>query len=324
MNQTLYARLAESAFLFDLDQGVVELTGPDRVSWLQRMVSNDVVRVNPGGGCYAAYLSSQGKLISQMVVLADNDVVYLLMEKGNVDHTVSELDKLLIMEEVEIQDRSSESSCLSLVGGVAESVLKGLVGVPPGLDSLYSHSIVGGARIVRTELGYLFLVPRAQCSSVRAQLVSSGAESVDPSLFNTVRVEAGLPIYGRDIDQTTTLPELGEKGIDYDKGCYVGQEVVAKIKYIGHVNRRFVGLALSGSDLPPSKSPVMRAEKEVGYVTSAVHSPALNSPIALAFVRFGSDKEGTEVEVLIDESPRPATIVSLPFVKHDWLASASG
>ncbi|MDP7304305.1 MAG: hypothetical protein QGG09_14465, partial [Pirellulaceae bacterium] len=98
MNDNLYAKLADAAFLFELDQGVVELTGPDRVSWLQRMVSNDVARLKPGEGCYAAYLNSQGRLVSQMVVLADTGSLHLVLERGNLDHTVSELDKLLIME----------------------------------------------------------------------------------------------------------------------------------------------------------------------------------------------------------------------------------
>ncbi len=321
VNDNLYAKLADAAFLFELDQGVVELTGPDRVSWLQRMVSNDVARLKPGEGCYAAYLNSQGRLVSQMVVLADTGSLHLVLERGNLDHTVSELDKLLIMEEVEIQDRSSETACFSLVGGVAATVLERLAGMPFGLGLEYSHRVLGTSRIVKTGWGYDLMVPQAESSSFRDRLVGSGAEVAELSLLNVLRVEAGLPLYGVDVDETTTLPELGEKGIDYDKGCYVGQEVVARIKYIGHVNRRFVGLkfsGLSGSGLPPSKSPVTKGDKEVGYVTSAVHSPSLDSGIALAFVRFGSANAGTEVAVAVDGNPEPATIVDLPFLKHDW------
>ena len=318
MTENLYQQLAETAFLFELDRGVVEISGPERVSWFQRMVSNDVDRLKAGEGCYAAYLSSKGRLVSQMSVLADKDVLLLVLERGNVDHTIRELDKLLIMEEVEIRDCSPETSCFSLVGGVAETVLERLSGTPLNLESDYSHRVVGAPRVVKAEFGYDLLVPRAEGSSVSDRLVDSGAEAVDGSLLDVLRVEAGLPLYGVDVDDTTTLPELGEKGIDYDKGCYVGQEVVAKIKYIGHVNRRFVGLKLSGTDLPLLRSRVTKGDKEVGYVTSAVHSPALDSPIALAFVRFGSDKAGTEVEVAIDGSPHPATVVDLPFVKHDW------
>ena len=117
-----------------------------------------------------------------------------------------------------------------------------------------------------------------------------------------------------DVDRTTTLPELGEKGIDYDKGCYIGQEVVAKIKYIGHVNRRFVGLKLEHALLPAPRSPVQMVDKEIGYVTSAVHSARVGSGIALAFVRHGAGKPGTEVAVLTEGEPQPATVVDLPFV----------
>src|SRR5207248_2164550 len=107
------------------------------------------------------------------------------------------------------------------------------------------------------------------------------------------RVEAGLPLYGIDIDDTTVLPELGERGIRYDKGCYIGQEVVAKIKYLGHVNRRFMGFVCDGSIPPPSGSAVRSSGKQVGYITSSVISPAVGKPIALGFVNRVAATAGT-------------------------------
>ena len=120
----------------------------------------------------------------------------------------------------------------------------------------------------------------------------------------------------RAIDVTTTLPELGEAAIDYDKGCYVGQEVVAKIKYIGHVNRRFVGFTLDGNELPAPVSAVEHDGKQIGRITSAVVSPSVGSAIALGFVRYGSDKAGTEVHIVSGESSLPAVVTALPFVSH--------
>jgi glycine cleavage system aminomethyltransferase T len=109
------------------------------------------------------------------------------------------------------------------------------------------------------------------------------------------------------------MPEIGEKGISYDKGCYIGQEVVAKVKYIGHVNRRFVGLIISGSEIPELKSSIYKGAKEVGSVTTSLFSPGLEQPIALAFVSRSAYAPGTEVEIVSEGKRLPATIVDLPF-----------
>ena len=304
----------KSVSLFERDLGVIELTGPDRVSWLQGMVSNDVARLRVGEGCYAAHLSPQGRVISHMVVLADDDALWLELERDNVVSTIEELDKLLIMEEVEIRNRSDEFSVATLLGSGAESTLATWIGEPPAIQTRYGHRGLGRSRVVSGDLGYDLIIPSEEMPEVRDRLLDAGAVPGEADLWNRLRIEAGLPVYGVDVDRTTTLSELGEKGIDYDKGCYIGQEVVAKIKYIGHVNRRFVGLKLAGASLPAPRSPLRMADKEIGYVTSATRSVTLDSGIALAFVRHGAGKPGTEVEVLTDGEPQPATVVDLPFV----------
>ena len=109
------------------------------------------------------------------------------------------------------------------------------------------------------------------------------------------------------------MPEIGESGINYEKGCYIGQEVVAKIKYIGHVNRRFVGLTFPGTELPKLKSQIQKGGREVGYITTTLFSPALNKPIALGFVSRAAYAPGSEVEVMSGGKALPAIIVELPF-----------
>src|SRR5207244_4030399 len=138
-----------------------------------------------------------------------------------------------------------------------------------------------------------------------------GVTAIDHGTWDVLRTEAGFPVYGIDIDETTTLPELGDAGINYEKGCYIGQEVVAKVKYIGHVNRRFVGLVMSGDEVPELRSPIRKGGRDVGYVTTALFSPGLNRPIALGFVSRSAFAAGTEVEV----GTGTAHIVDLPFNK---------
>jgi folate-binding protein YgfZ len=123
-----------------------------------------------------------------------------------------------------------------------------------------------------------------------------------------------MPIYGTDIDDSTTLPELGEKGIRYDKGCYIGQEVVARIKYIGHVNRRFMGFVCDGESVPAPGSVVRSGGKDAGYITSGVVSPKLGKAIALGFVSRLAAVSGTPVELVSGELKRTASVSELPFI----------
>ncbi len=315
---TSYERLSNGALIFQRDVGLVEVRGPDRVTWLQGMVSNDVARLTHGQGCYAAHLSPQGKVLSQMVVLAGEDTLWLLVEAGNTQSSIEGLDKLLVMEDAELVDRSGDIAVLAIAGGGARPLLDRWSGGRLNLESRYEHLDVDTVRVVRADLGFDMIVPAVDLSGLCNALVEAGAEIGDAQLWECIRVEGGLPAYGVDIDARTTLPEIGGKGIDYEKGCYIGQEVVAKIRYIGHVNRRFVGLRCEGSLVPQPNTSVIRDGRDVGRITSSVYSPFLKSPIALAYVRLGADKSGSTVEVTVDGLALRATVTDLPFVSHNY------
>lgn len=309
-----YQAARHAAALAEKDSfGVLKFTGSDRVSWLQGMVINDVRKLTPGTGCYAAHLTPQGKIVAQMQILADEDALWLSLERVALPKLVQAFDKLLIMEDVQIQDVSEEYGILSVIGPKSTPVLESWLGEPLNLSGQYSHRNFEAGRVVVSDLGVDVWVPRGQADKVLRSLAQSGATAIDRGTWDVLRTEAGIPIYGMDIDETTTMPEIGEKGISYDKGCYVGQEVVAKVKYIGHVNRRFVGLTLSGSDLPELKSPIHKGEKEVGYVTTSLFSSGLNRPVALGFVSRSAYAPGTEVEIRSGGKKLEATIVDLPF-----------
>lgn len=293
--------------------GVVKLTGSDRVSWLQGMVTNDVQKLKPGSGCYAAHLTPQGKIVAAMHVLADGDALWLSLERAAIPHLLSAFDKLLIMEDVQVLDVSNDYSVLAVSGPKALQVLESWTGEPLELTEKYTHRSFEDSRIVLSDLGYEVWVPRGKADKALRFIANSGATAIDHGTWDVLRTELGIPVYGVDIDETTTMPELGETGISYEKGCYIGQEVVAKVKYIGHVNRRFTGLMFSGADLPQLKSPIQKGGREVGYITTALFSPGLNKPIALGFVSRAAYAPGTEVEVASGDKALPASIVELPF-----------
>ncbi|PYS55917.1 MAG: hypothetical protein DMG13_01625 [Acidobacteria bacterium] len=294
--------------------GILKLTGSERSSWLQGMVTNDVQKLTPGAGCYAAHLTPQGKIVAHMHILADDDTLWLLLERAAIPKLRDAFDKLLIMEDVQITDASGEYNILAVIGPKARSVLESWLGEPLSIDGLYRHRKFEGGRLFESDLGYDLWIPREQGDKVLRALAVSGATAIDRGTWDVLRTEAGMPVFGIDIDETTTMPEIGERGISYEKGCYIGQEVVAKVKYIGHVNRRFVGLTFAGNDLPKLKSPIRKGGKEVGYVTTSLLSPGLNKPVALGFVSRAAYAAGTEVEV-VGEKTLAATIVDLPFVK---------
>lgn len=309
-----YSAATRAAALAEKDWfGIVKLTGSERVSWLQGMVTNDVQRLTPGSGCYAAHLTPQGKIVAHMQVLVDDDAVWLSLERAAVPKLLAAFDKLLIMEDVQVADESDEYSILELLGPKASAALESWIDEPLNLAGKYAHRKIDDSRVVVSDLGLDVWVRRGKTDKVLRFLAQSGATAIDHGTWDVLRTEAGIPVYGVDIDETTTMPEIGEAGISYEKGCYIGQEVVAKVKYIGHVNRRFVGLSFSGMDLPKLKGPIQKGGREVGYVTTTLFSPGMNKPIALGFVSRAAYAPGSEVEVVSNEKVLPAVIVELPF-----------
>jgi folate-binding protein YgfZ len=296
--------------------GVLKLTGSDRQSWLQGMVTNEVEKLAPGQGCYAAHLNPQGKLVAQMIVLVAEEELWLLVERTAAAKLAAAFDKLIIMEDVQVQDVSDEYDVISLLGPKAQGLLEMWARQSLPGTGLYRHRLLPQGRVLAVDLGFEVIVPHLASPDVLRQIQAAGAVSIDQETWNVVRTEAGLPLYGVDVDETTTMPELGQHGISYDKGCYIGQEVVARIKYIGHVNRRFVGFVTEGTGVPEIRSAVQMKGKEVGYVTTAVFSPKLGRSIALGFVNRVAAEPGTAVILAGKESSIAAQVASLPFVAN--------
>jgi folate-binding protein YgfZ len=293
--------------------GVLRLIGSERQSWLQGMVTNEVGNLTPGQGCYAAHLNPQGKIIAQMIVLVAHEEVWLLVERVAASKLAGVFDKLIIMEDVQVQDVSDDYDVFSLLGPQARNVLESWTKQSVEDKPLYSHWLLPQGRVVSSDIGFDVIIPRAQSQDAFAGISSAGATEVGADIWNVLRTESGLPIYGVDIDETTILPELGQRGISYDKGCYIGQEVVARIKYIGHVNRRFVGFIGETETLPEARAVVQLQGKDVGYVTTAVFSPALGKPIALGFVSRVAAEPGKAVMLIGKVNSIPAHVASLPF-----------
>jgi folate-binding protein YgfZ len=294
--------------------GWAEVTGPDRVLWLQGMVSNDVGRLAAGQGCYAAHLNSRGRVLGLMRILAGRDRLWIAADQ-DVDALVGQMDRLLIMEDAAIRSRAADYRTVTVAGPEARIRLEEAVG-----ESLewaresYNHRVIGSARVVLGEIGFDVAVPEGEAERFISALEAVGVPLAGESEWARRSLEAGIPIYGIDVDDNTILSELGERGIDYRKGCYIGQEVVAKIKYIGHVNRHMVGLRLDGveeHEVPGGRPPLTREGRDVGFLTRAARSPRAGGLIALGYVRHGN--EALDSTFQVGEGTATATVVPLPF-----------
>ena len=290
-----YAVLTEAAGLLDRSaRGKLDVTGPDAAEFLQGQVTNDVVALGPGDACYAALLDPKAHIQADMRILCVGPAeLWLDTEPDALAAVLAHLRMYKIGRQVEIADRTSERALLSLIGPRATE-LAARTGEP--------------ARVAATELGADVHVPAAAAGQARAALLAAGAEEVGEEAVEVVRVERGIPRHGIDFGSENLPGEAGivDRAVSFTKGCYIGQEPVARMYHRGRPNRTLRGLRLA-APAPPG-APVTAGPKEVGRLTSSVTSPRLG-PIGLAILRreVEAGHEVTVGEVIA------ATVTELPF-----------
>jgi folate-binding protein YgfZ len=302
--------------------GLVEVTGKDRAAFLNGMLTNDVQALAPGQGCGAAFLDAHGKIQALLAVLACEDRLLVIVTGGTAARLIELLDRFLFSERVELRDASNESVRLMVAGPGTAARVEQLAGV--SLPAGPWHHVLGsiGGVPVRVARGAdetgepeAWLIAPGESGPLLWETVrDAGARPVGLTALDALRVEAGTAWYGHDADERTLLPELPlQKLVSSTKGCYIGQEVVVRIRDRGHVNRFLAGLALDGDEVPQAGAPVTAAGKEIGRVTSAVRSFDLGRPIALAMIRREQGRPGTAVTIGADGRSLEGRVTGLPF-----------
>jgi folate-binding protein YgfZ len=307
------------------DRGWVVVSGADRRSYLHGLLTNDITALQAGQGCYAAYLTPQGRMIADLWVYELGDVVLLSMARDIKPAVLTKLDQFIFSEDVQLGDVSETFSATAIVGPRAAGMVAEATGSSEELlTALPEHGNVrvdfqGQPSIVlRTsdlgEQGFDVLVASEQLTALRERLYAAGAVDADADAAEALRIEAGVPKFHRDMDEDTIPLEAGieARAISMTKGCYVGQEVIIRVLHRGHgrVARRLVGLTLDGTAPPSSGSTVKVDDREIGSVTSSASSPALGKPIALAYVHRDYVAPGTVVSV----DGVAAVVTSTPFL----------
>jgi hypothetical protein len=324
MNATAaYDALDAGAALFDRSDRVrLEVAGPDRAKFLHNLTTNDVKRLAAGRGHEAFVTSPQGKTLAYVALLACDDKVLLRSDPGTLAAFRPHLEKYGLFDDVALDDAGPRTFEFHLAGPGADDLLRPLVGDLPGADDL-SHvaARLGDAevRIVRESPtgrpGLTLIGPAEAGDAVAGRLRDAGAVVGDASTFEAARIEAGTPTYGRDVAPENLPQEVGRdaRAINFVKGCYLGQETVARIDALGHVNKHLKGLAFPPGPVPPAGSPVETAEgKAVGHVTSSAASPGWSRPVALAYLRTAVAEPGTEVVVRFGEETVTGIVADLP------------
>src|SRR5688572_8073766 len=287
-------------------QGRVALTGGDRASFLHALLTNDIARLTSGQGVYAAYLTPQGRMISDMGVIETGARMLLTVERDIAAPLAERFDKLIFSEDVQAKDVTGDVIAIGVHGPSAARMIQQAAGISViGLADQYDNITSGSVTIVRDDAlglpGYDVYVPAGGADVMRAKLVEAGAVTASEETGETLRIEAARPRFGIDMNTDTIPLEAGieDRAISFTKGCYVGQEVIIRVMHRGHgrVARRLVSIVLSGGAVPGRGSTIQIGDRVVGEITSAAASPKLGMPLALGYVHRDHAEPGTEVSV---------------------------
>ena len=316
-----YSNLRKGSGKMDLPQrGIIEVTGRDRLDFLNRMLSNQVKDLKTGRGVYCFLLNLQGRIVSDINVLELGDRTWLEMDARLIETTISVLKKYVIVDDVTLRNRFGELHSIALLGPRVGAEL-----ILPDLGQLDSakFAIAGIETILWREdrcgcPGYYLTVPVAKAQPIWSAL---NIRPIGWAAFNAARVEAGRPMMGIDFDDTVLPAETGPatlaRAVSFTKGCYLGQEIVARMHARGAIARQIVGIRMDGEALPIAGSPIYDGQgNTVGGVTSSTVSPILsNAAICLGLVKKQFIAAGSQVTIPAEGAMSKGEVVDVPFVK---------
>lgn len=307
--------------------------GPDRAKFLHNLVTNEVKRLPVGKGCEAFVTSIQGRTLAFVILAAAEDSILIGMDPEVIGGLMPHLQKYGVFDDIAIEDRSARTFEYHLAGPAAEEIVKRCGGqLPEGADLAHVRTEVVGltVQLIRESPaglpGFTLIGDVADAGLLKNSVLAIGRDlglvAAGPEVFDVLRIEAGTPVFGKDITDKNLPQEIGEdtRAINFVKGCYLGQETVARLDALGHVNQILKGLVFEpGSPCPEPGAPLEGGSKQAGVVTSAAFSPLRNSTVALAIVRTAYAAPGTRVNVaLSDGGTSIAAIVSDLPITRQW------
>jgi len=294
-----YQALREGAAWLDLTgRGFLRVTGEDSARLLHALCSNHVEQRQPGQGCYAFFLNAQGRILADAHILRRAEDFLLDTEPETARFVCQHLDKHIIADDVSLEDLTAQSAVLAIEGPRAAAVLEALSAPRPKIlcqHAPWEDALV--ARLSATGLpGWRVFAPRERKDALAGQLEAAGAERAEAEAVRIARLEVGKPRCGEDFtDQHLPQETQLLHAVHFSKGCYLGQEIVERIRSQGHVRRLLMPLTVDAPEAPAPGAKILAGEREAGEITSAAFSPALAKAVALGFLHHDALASGARL-----------------------------
>src|SRR2546429_1213519 len=316
-----YWTIKKAVGLADISHlGRLRITGKDRASFLNGLLTNDTLQLKENKGQRSALLNSKARVLADLHLYAQPDSLLIDTGESPASHVKEILDRFIITEDVQIQDSSQDLVQLTVQGPRSSQAIKEVLGAETKDLKQLDQKTLGPSTIIardRTgQTGYDMILPALEAEPVWHGFLLNGVDlglnPVGSQALEILRIEAGYPKYATDIDENTIVLEAGFKdAINFNKGCYLGQEVVARATHIGRVNKQLVGLEVETKDSISPRSKLMSDGREAGFITTAAFSPGLRRGASLCYANREFAKEGTRVYVQLGETSIPAVVTKI-------------
>jgi tRNA-modifying protein YgfZ len=288
-----------AAWLDVSSRGKIRVAGEDRARLLHAMATNHIQQLTPGMGCYAFFLNAQGRILADANVLCRHDSFLLDTEPETLQKLLEHLDKFIIADDVTLENVTPTLATIAVEGPKSSDVLT--AAGAPALQTSYGANVeLGTALVARLSvtgsLGFFIIAPVAEKDEIIRTLHAAGAVPADEEAFRVVRLEHGKPRYGEDISERYLAQEANQAdALHFQKGCYLGQEIVERLRSRGLIQRVLKPLEIEGQTPPEPRTKLQISGAPAAEITSAVYSPALGKVAALGYVRVEHAEPGTEM-----------------------------
>jgi len=320
------------AGLIDLSsRGRLLVGGSEAVMFLNGLITNDMKTLAPNTWMPAAFANVQGRLLAAARIINRKDGFLIDTEGVTHDTILKTLERFTLAGDFRLTDVTNETASLSIQGKSAESTMRAVFGDKSTVErqKVVNTKLANGheVTIIRAthtaEDGFDLFIDVNDARELRESLIRAGAENVSLETLETLRIEAGIPRYGIDMDETTVVTEANlDEAVSFTKGCYLGQEIIVRIKHRGHVAKKLTGMILGeNAELKQGAKVLSTDNKEIGRVTSSTFSPRLDRTIALGYIKYDYLAPGTRVRVSVDETEFDGEIAELPLIQGSWHSS---
>ena len=309
-------------------RGRLLVSGSEAVMFLNGLITNDMKTLAVNSWMPAVFPNVQGRLLAAVRIIHRADGFLIDTENVTLETVAKLLERFTLAGDFRVTDLTNETAMLSVQGNIAaEAILKTLGETVINPQGVVIAQMENGTKVTcirathTAEDGFDLFVNATDAQAVHESLIEAGAQPVGPDVLETLRIEAGIPRYGIDMDETNVVTETSlDDAVSFTKGCYIGQEIIARIKYRGHVAKKLAGLIFETQVALEGSAKILSSDdKEVGRVTSVTFSPRLKQTIALGYVKYDYLEPGTSVKVVsAGDVEIKGTVAALPFVRGSW------